>query len=150
MALSYENEWFEEGNVCRKIKEFLESRGFVVTKFNENKKMKGHDIEAEKDNKTFIFEVKGYPSVNYVIGPEKGKKKPTKPKLQAKHWFGEAIHALIKAKSKNPNVIICIGLPDDEEHTYCRLIGEIQLFTILFGLICVFVDKDGTVHSEGI
>lgn len=40
----YEDEWFEETNVNRKIKNALESAGYRITKFNEDKREKGHDI----------------------------------------------------------------------------------------------------------
>ena len=31
---SYEKEWFEEGNVSKKIKSFLEEEGYTILKFN--------------------------------------------------------------------------------------------------------------------
>jgi thymidylate kinase len=51
---SYENEWFEETNVARKIKEYLERKGYKIIKFNENKRSKGHDIIAEKIHKSSV------------------------------------------------------------------------------------------------
>ncbi len=38
-----------------------------------------------------IIEVKGYPTTVHTKGKDKGKPKPTNPKLQAKHWFSEAL-----------------------------------------------------------
>lgn len=59
---NYEEEWFEETNVSRKIKNALESTGYGITKFCEDKKERRHDIEAIKEREKIIIEVKGYPS----------------------------------------------------------------------------------------
>lgn len=70
----YEDEWFEETNVARKIKEYLESEGYEVKSFNEDKHKSGDDILAEKDKQELVVEVKGYPSDKYVQGEKKGKR----------------------------------------------------------------------------
>jgi len=142
---SYEIEWFEESNVCRRIKEYLEKKGYWIMKFNIDKRAKGHDIIAVKDSKKLIVEVKGYPSDKYVRGKKKGQKKPTSPKLQAKHWFAEALLSLIIAKSQSPEVDIALGLLDFEK--YRELLDKIRYFRRKFGLICYLVDKYGNVKE---
>jgi len=71
---SYEEEWFEETNVARKIKKYLQEMGYQIEKFNENKRKKGPDIIAKKGNIKLIIEVKGYPSDKYVNSKKKGQK----------------------------------------------------------------------------
>jgi hypothetical protein len=44
-------------------------------------------------NERLLAKVKGYPSVRYVRGSKRGQVKPTRPQVQARHWFAEALHA---------------------------------------------------------
>lgn len=145
---NYEDEWFEETNVSRKIRDFLVQHGYEITKFCEDKREKGHDIEAEKDGLKVIMEVKGYPSDKYVIGPYKGEKKPTNPKLQAKHWFGEALLSLLKAKSKNPNCKIVIGLPKFK--VYEGLLEDISFVMEKLEIGHILVDEEGKSKVKGL
>ena len=145
---NYEDEWFEETNVSRKIRDFLMEKGYEISKFSEDKREKGHDIEAEKDGLKVIIEVKGYPSDKYVRGLDKGNKKRTDPKLQAKHWFGEALLSLLKAKSKDPECKIIIGLPRFK--VYEGLLEDISFVIGKLEIGHVLVDEDGHVEAEGL
>jgi len=142
----YEKEWFEETNVARKIKNYLQKNGYQIIKFNENKKEKGPDIIAKKDNIEYIIEVKGYPSDKYVKGKKKGQKKPTKPDTQAKHWFAEALLQVLLAKSKNPNAVVCMAFPKFQ--VYERLISRLKyILTKNLGINCYLVDEKGKVKE---
>jgi len=145
---TYEDEWFEETNVAVKIRDFLESNGYEIIKFNKDKREKGHDLEVMKDGRKVIIEVKGYPSDKYVSGPNKGMRKPTKPNLQAKHWFGEALLALLKAKSKNSLCKIAIGLPIFR--IYEKLLEEINFVIEKLEIGYILVDKNGNVIAKGL
>ena len=140
---AYENEWFEEINVARKIKEYLEREGYKIIKFNENKRSKGHDIVAEKNGKRVIVEVKGYPYDKYVIGKKKGDIKPTRQTTQARHWFSKVIFQVLLAKSENPNAMIYIGLPKFK--TYERLIDKLENILKTLKIGCYLVEENGTV-----
>lgn len=145
---NYEDEWFEETNVSRKIRDFLVQQDYEITKFCEDKKERGYDIEAEKDGQKIIMEVKGYPSDKYVSGPYKGEKKPTNPNLQAKHWFGEALLALLIAKSRNPVCKTVIGLPDFR--IYRDLLERVKFVMMKLNMGYILVDERGHVEVEGI
>lgn len=145
---TYKDEWFEETNVANKICDFLVKNGYKITKFSKDKKARGHDIEAEKDGQKVIIEVEGYPSDKYVRGANKGKKKPTNPKLQAKHWFGEALLSLLIAKSKNPGCKITVGLP--KFRIYERLLEDISLVMEKLEIGYVLVDENGNLKAEGL
>lgn len=144
----YEDEWFEETNVSRKIKNALESADYRITKFNEDKREKGHDIEAIKDGLEIIVEVKGFPSDKYVGGPKRGRKKPTNPNLQAKHWLGEALLTLLMAKSENPDSKIVIGLPDFR--IYKVLLEKVKFVMGKLEIGYILVDEIGNVKVEGL
>ena len=142
----YEDEWFEEGNVSLLIRNFLERNGFKILKFNRDKREKGHDIMAAGKSEIMVVECKGYPSEYYVDGPNKGKHKPTSPKLQSMHWFSDALFHLIVAKSENPKTKIALGLPDKEK--YHEYLSKIKYFKDQFGLVCYFVSETGKVWAE--
>ena len=143
---SYENEWFEETNVLRAVKNYLESRGWNILKFNENKTDKGHDLEAVHSNDYLILECKGFPSKYYVSGPRKGEVKPTNSKLQAHHWFTDVLYSVLKAKSKDPNVKVGIALPS-VNGVYEKLIREVSLVNEKFNIGYYIVGPDGTVSE---
>lgn len=141
-----EDELFEETNVARKIRDFLVQNGYEITKFCEDKREKGHDIEAEKDGLKVIMEVKGYPSDKYVRGPEKGEKKPTDPKLKARHWFGEALLALLMAKNKNPDCKMVIGIPSFKK--YRDMLDKMKFVMKKLDMGYILVDERGNVNVK--
>ena len=144
---TYEDEWFEETNVSNQIKKYLEKHNYKILKFNYDKRQKGHDIEIMKDGVKTIIEVKGYPSDKYVSGPSKGKKKPTNPKLQAKHWFSEALLSLLIAKCEDwDNTSIALGLPRFEK--YENLYSKMKPLNKKADIKYYFVNKSGTVEEK--
>ena len=145
MEWSYEQEWFEETNVARKIRSFLEKQGWRIVKFNEDKRLRGPDVVAVKGDRKLVIEVKGYPSTRYVRGEKKGKLKPTPPNLQAKHWFSEALLSVIRVKSQNSMVEIGIGLPKFQK--YVQLISDVEILKKCLGIKFYIVKKDGGVET---
>jgi Holliday junction resolvase len=144
MGYSYEDKWFEETNVAKKIKKFLEKNGWKIKKFNKDKRQKGPDIIVEKNHKQLVIEVKGYPSRYYVHGKKKGKLKPTPPKLQATHWFAEAIFSVLLKKSEDPKIKIAVGLPDFEK--YRELIEKIEFVRRKIGIEFYLVRENGQIE----
>lgn len=141
---NYEDEWFEETNVATKIKAFLISQDYTIQRFNDDKKSKGHDLLATRNGKKLVVEVKGFPSDKYVNGERKGQKKPTPPNLQAKHWFSEALTALLLAKSHDWNVTIAMGLPYHEK--YLETVEKLRPINERIGIIYFIVYKNGEVR----
>ena len=144
---SYEDEWFEETNVLKVVKKYLESKGWNVIKFSEIKTDKGHDLEAMNGNDHLILECKGFPSDYYVSGSKKGELKRTNSKLQAHHWFTDVLYSVLKAKSKDPNVRIGIALPS-VNGVYEKFIQEIQLVNKNFNIIYYLVGSDKLVSES--
>jgi hypothetical protein len=142
---NYEDEWFEETNVATKIRDYLVDTGYSIQKFNDDKTTKGHDIVAIKDGKTLVVEVKGFPSDKYVNGKNKGQKKRTHPNLQSKHWFSEALTALLTAKSLDWEVTIAMGLPHHDK--YLETIEKLRAINEKIGIIYFIVHKDGCVRK---
>ena len=89
---NHQNDWFYEGQISKKLVEYFSKNGYIILKDNSDKiSSKGEDIIVSIEGQQEIIEVKGYPTTVYTKGKDKGKPKPTNPKLQAKHWFSEAL-----------------------------------------------------------
>lgn len=140
-----QNDWFWEGNVQKRIIEYMKNaEGFEILESADTlSKARGPDILAEKSGVKRIVSVKGYPSDKYVDGERAGLKKRTNPKTQAKHWFSEAILDLMRAKSAQPEIEIALGFPGYDR--FIRLLREVKWFRERVNLFCYFVDANGTV-----
>jgi hypothetical protein len=137
-------DWFWEGNIQQKIIDFLNSmEGYKIIRICDPK-TKGPDILVERHGILRQIEVKGYPSEKYVAGPSEGQKKPTNPRLQAKHWFGEALLALLIAKSNNTELEISLGLP--KKQIYIDLLNDTSWARRIMGISCYIVDESGDVY----
>jgi len=147
---NHKNDWYYEGNVSKKLVEYLKNENYLILKDNsENIKARGIDIIAVRNKITELIEVKGFPSEYYVNGKQKGKRKKTKPKQQAKHWFSEALLSCIynygKNKLKYENIQLAIALPENKR--YFELINEISDFFRDYdiNIKIYFVDNKGKV-----
>lgn len=121
-------DWYYEGNVSSKLVEYFVKQGFKIEKDNSNNiRARGADIIISKRESKEAIEVKGYPTTLYTKGEDKGKPKPTNPKLQAKHWFSEAFLSSIfnyrQLKNAKP-IKISLGFPRFER--YEELIAKVE------------------------
>jgi Holliday junction resolvase-like predicted endonuclease len=142
-------DWYYEGNISQAIVGFLKGKDYKIIKDNSSKiSERGEDIVALKDGITLIVEVKGYPTEFHTKGKNKGQKKNTNPKLQAKHWFSEGIFTLMKSYSKYSDIKIEIALGLPKHQRYIELIEMVKPFFIRYGVdLKVFlVDDNSTVR----
>jgi 5S rRNA maturation endonuclease (ribonuclease M5) len=146
-------DWFYEGNVSKKLVEYLRNNNYTISKDNsDNIKAKGIDIIGEKDGITELIEVKGYPSEFYVNGTNKGNIKRTKPKQQAKHWFSEVLLSCIynygNYKGKYKSIQLAIAFPKKDR--YFELLKGVSHFFIdnKIRIKIYFVDKNGKITIE--
>ncbi len=126
----HKTDWYYEGEISKKIVLYLIKNGYEIIKDNSNNiSTKGEDIIARINGITEIIEVKGYPTNIYTNGTNRGKPKPTNPKLQAKHWFTDVLISCIfnyKKHKMNGNFKLAIGLPLNDR--YLELIGKVEDF----------------------
>ena len=146
MNKSYEEEWYEEMHIAKHIRDYLTNNGYEITRFNEDKMLHGNDLIAVKNGKELIIEVKGFPSRYYVRGPKAGLPKPTHPNLQAKHWFSDALRALMNAKSVNLDAEIAFGFPECKK--YHDFIDKISPLLGRLDCHCYFVDQNGSIKYQ--
>ena len=144
-------DWFYEGNVSKTIVSHLRNANYNITKDNSDKiRARGEDIIATKNGVDLIVEVKGYPTEFHTKGKDKGKKKGTDPKLQAKHWFSEVIFCTMTnyTKHRGRKIELGLGLPNNER--YHELVKKVKPFFIdkKLDIKIFFVDKLGKVTVE--
>lgn len=151
---NHQDDWFYEGQISKKLVAYFIKNGYSVLKDNSDKiSARGEDIIVSIHGQQEIIEVKGYPTTVHTKGKDKGKPKPTNPKLQAKHWFSEALLSSIfnyqKQKVKN-NFKLALAFPLNDR--YKELIGKVEDFFTdnNLSLKVYFVDESGTVTIDNL
>ena len=146
---SKEDDWFWEGNIQNTIIEHLKANGFEkVTGIDTFTKEQGPDITAYEGAKSWVIEVKGYPSDKYVEDRgdrKKGTIKPTQPATQARHWFSGALMSVLLAKSEDPSVEVGLGFPTME--TYLTFLNRIAYLREKLDIHVFLVNSSGLVSQ---
>jgi len=105
--------WHCEENVVAAVVAYLKKEGWTIENVaNTQTRAHGPDIRAARPGEILIVEAKGYPETVYAHGVNKGKPKPTKPGVQARHWYGQVLFAAIARQHQYPSAIVIIALPD--------------------------------------
>jgi len=137
-------DWFWEGNVQARIVEHLErQRWNVVHVADTGRRERGPDIDARKLHRPLLVEVKGFPSDRYRDPRRASERKPTSPRLQARHWFAEAFLKVVTLADQADAWETAIGLPDLDP--YEDLVRECERSLQALGIGVYFVHRDGTV-----
>ncbi len=142
-------DWYYEGSISAKLVEYFKNEGNIIEKDNsQNIRTRGADIVISKGPYKEAIEVKGYPTTIHTQGANKGKPKSTNPKLQAKHWFSEAILSCFfnyKELKNDSQLRVSLGFPKFDR--YEEIIYKVEdYFTdqdIDFKVY--FVSENGTV-----
>ena len=126
--------WPWEGSVQRRIREYLESEGWtVVAEANAADRTHGRDLDARMTGRMLLIEVKGYPSTEYRDPRRTGDRKRTNPKLQAHHWFAQAVLKAIEM-GDGLGIETAIGLPDDPNGRYEELVSGVEVSLHALGI----------------
>ena len=147
-------DWYYEGKISAKLVEYFKKKGFEIEKDNsDNIRARGADIIICKGEIKEAIEVKGYPTKFHTKGKNKGKPKPTDPKLQAKHWFSEAFLSSVfnykELKNTNP-IKISLGFPKFDR--YEELITKVEdYFTDNeIDIKVYFVSENGSITTTNL
>ena len=133
----YARNWFWEGNVQKKVRDYLLKNSYHIKFFaNTAKRQKGVDIIAEKNINELWITAKGYPE-----GTVK-----TPASTQASHWFKQAIFDIIIYRSQENDISLGIALPDFRR--YHALSNKIHWFKGVSGYKYYWVSKNGEVSVE--
>ena len=71
----------------------------------------GPDLDARKVGRPLLVEVKGYPSETYQVPLRAGERRRTNPRLQARHWFADALLSVVVLADKADGLETAIGPP---------------------------------------
>ena len=124
--------WYWEGNVQRKIVDFLRTNGYSIqSEADTASRQHGKDIVARSpDGRLLWVTVKGY--------PDKSKH------VQARHWFAGALHDLTRYRDEDEKATLAMGLPGGFT-TYEGLIGRHAAVRRFLAYQVYWVAQDGTV-----
>jgi hypothetical protein len=106
------SEWYCEVNVVASVVQYLKQESWTIESVadTENRE-RGADIRARRGGELLIVEAKGYPLKVYARGENKGQPKPTKPGVQARHWYSQVLFDAILRQSEYPSASVTIALP---------------------------------------
>lgn len=139
------DEWYWEGNVVKTVCKYLQQEDYEIQQVaNTETRERGVDIKAKKGEETLIVEVKGYPSMFYQRGKQKGLPKPTKPNTQAKNYFSGILLSAILQHAQNPTATIAIALPDFP--VYLSLLDKTSFALKKLGITVFIVSKSGSIE----
>jgi len=141
--------WFWEGNIQQKIASYMvNNENYKILKMaNCAAKSRGPDILALRKAIQIHVSVKGYPTETYAedsLGGKKGEKKRTRPQVQARHWFAEALFEILLAKCENNNLQIALGFPDFP--VYISFLKRIKWLRERLGIRYYLVTEEGEVR----
>lgn len=138
-------DWFWEGNVVESVCVYLQNEGWVIEqRANTKTKEAGVDIQAKKNDKILLVEVKGYPTTTIQWGIKKGQPKSTRPNTQARHWYSEVLLTAILRQEQEPEATVVIAFP--EFTVFTNLVQRTQNALAKLGIDVYFVKDSGLVE----
>lgn len=141
--------WPWEGAVQAFLVAHLEATGWsVVRQADAARRTHGPDIDARRLGHMLLVEVKGYPSTAYADPRRSSEQKPTRPKLQARHWFAQALLKAIELHDRTSGVEAAIALPDDFDGVYEALVQSCERTLTSTGVGVYFIEADGAVSAR--
>ncbi len=106
------SEWYCEANVVASVVQHLRQEGWAIESIADTEsRERGADIRAKRNGEALIVEAKGYPVEVYARGEKKGQPKPTKPGVQARHWYSQVLFDAILRQNEYPSANVVIALP---------------------------------------
>jgi len=132
-----ERPWYWEGNVQRRIVDFLKASGFTVqSEADTASREQGKDIVARSPKGQVLWvTVKGF--------PEKSQN------TQARHWFAGALHDLARYRNEDKDALLAMGLPRGFR-TYEALVRRDEAVRRFLGYRVYWVASDGSVNEEAL
>jgi len=123
----------------------LEEAGWNVQQADAEMGQRGPDVLAILGSRTLVVEVKAYPSTRYRRGPKEGHPKPTDPRLQAKHWYSDALLSILLRRQTRPTGELALAFPDLPR--YRELITHTEYALRGLGLGVYLVRQNGQVQE---
>jgi hypothetical protein len=139
------SDWYCKASIVGAVVSYLKREFWTILSVADTEaRVHGADIRAAKNGKTLIVEVKGYPSTVYARGERKGQPKPTKPGVQARHWYSHALLDALLRQSEYPAANVVIAFPDFP--VFVNLITRTQPALVKLGIGVYVVQENGAVE----
>ena len=137
--------WHCEQNVVGSVVAHLKQNDWTIESVADTEsRARGADIRAHRNGRTLVVEVKGYHLTVYARGAKKGKEKPTKPGVQARHWYSHVLLDAMLRQSQYPSARVAVALPDFAVFT--NLIARTQSALRKLGIDVYLVRETGCVE----
>ena len=109
-----DHEWYWEGNVQAAVVAHLVAEGWRILRVaGTASKEHGIDVEAQRDGKHVLVEVKGYPSGTFKSGPKAGQVRSAAAlPPQARAYFAGGLLAAALMRAEHPYGTVVLALPD--------------------------------------
>ena len=143
----HHRDWSWEGNVQARLVQHLTADGWNIIRVADTEsRERGIDVRARRGSITMFAEVKGFPSSDYLRGPQQGTPKPTNVNVQARHYFADALLTVLLMRADHQDARILMVLP--EFATYRNLSTRTASTLDCVGIEIWFVAADGAVTER--
>lgn len=138
--------WHTEARVQALVVRALLQHGWnVVSQANTATKEPGIDVVASRGGQVAGIEVKGFPTRTYADPRRRDEIKPTQPSTQAGHWYAQALLAAMRLRTRQPDYLSVVALPDFTR--YRRLFEETRGSLGVAGIRVWWVQPNGSVDG---
>lgn len=136
--------WHTEAQVqAALVRALLRNGWHILSQADTATKEHGIDVVAAHGDVVAGIEVKGFPTTTYADPRRSGDVKPTQPSTQAGHWYSQALLAAMRLRSRRPELLSVIALPDFPR--YRALFSETRASIDAAGIQLWWVHASGDV-----
>lgn len=137
-------DWDWEGNLVDSLADWLKELGWQeVSRASAALREHGVDLVMERDGRTRIIEVKGWPSSKHTSGPKKGRLKRWRPTM-GRNYVGDLVLSAMILRSSRPDDEVAISVPERE--TFLNLLERIRPSLELLGIGAYVISENGEVR----
>ncbi len=136
-------DWDWEGNLVETLAAWLKEGGWEeVSRANAALREHGIDLVMEKDGRTRVVEVKGWPAATHATGPKSGTRKRWRSTM-GRNYLGDLVLSAMVLRSSRPDDEVAIAVPDRE--TFVSLLERIRSSLETLGIGAYVIDERGKV-----
>lgn len=138
--------WHTEARVQAAVVTALRANGWqILSQADTATKERGIDVVASSVDHVAGIEVKGFPTKTYADPRRQAQTKPTQPSTQAGHWYSQAVLAAMRLRTRLPEYLSVIALPDFNR--YRTLFAETRSSLDAADIHLWWVHPSGTVEG---
>lgn len=136
-------DWDWEGNLVETLAQWLKERGWhEVSRANAALREHGIDLVVERDAKTRVIEVKGWPAATHTTGAKSGTRKRWRSTM-GRNYLGDLVLSAMVLRSSRPDDEVAIAVPNRE--TFLSLLDRIRSSLETLGIGAYVIDEGGGV-----